>query len=113
MVVETRDMGLALSERTISLISHAVETALDQFEEQVRRVRVRLIPLERSRGVRVRLRVWRVAGPNLVTTQEARSLSSSLHAAARTLARALRRAKGRDISRRKKAAARTPAHGWT
>jgi hypothetical protein len=101
MTVETRDMGLGLSTRTVILAADIFHTAVDRYEAQVRRIRVRLLPLGRSAGVCCKVRAWLVTGPEIVSTTNAPTLSSSLHEAAKTLARSVRRTKGRLIGGRR------------
>lgn len=94
MQIETRDRGVEDGKNLERRAQRAMQAALDRFEQNVRRVGVRLIPSS-PEDVMCKVQVWCDRGPPLVVEQRAHSHEAAICAAADTmqalLARRLKR----------------------
>lgn len=100
MKVEIRERGVEAGHKSMSLIGSAFMAALDRFNEQVRRIRIRLVKIGHGNLVHVRARAWFLSGPSLVASADGKNIESAVYATAEKLERALRRKKGRRIALR-------------
>lgn len=109
MQIETRNLGIPGARHLDLEVARAFEAALDRFDERVRRVRVRLVPVGTHEAA-CRVRVWCGHGPTVVMEARAASSNEAIHAVADGLNRALRRRwSARRAGRRRAYVRRSPS----
>lgn len=117
MNIEMRNLGVDDENDLTRATLRALVPALDAFEADVRRVRVRLMPRGTHEST-CRARVWCASGPTLVVEQHAPSSVEALHAIADAIKhwlgrRARARAPRRAPSAIRSGADRSDARGAT
>lgn len=106
MKIEMRNLGVEDEADLTRETLRALLPALDRFEQDVDKVRVRFIP-RGTHEATCRARVWCASGPTLVLEEHAASTAEALHAIADAINRRLRRRAGvRAASHRGPSAAR-------
>ena len=90
MQIETRDLGIGDGRDLERRAQRAMQAALDRFEQNVRRVGVRLLPSS-PEDVMCKVQVWCDRGPPVVVEQRAPTHEAAICAAADTVQAVLAR----------------------